>query len=248
MELVKDVYFNTDKLVENTKVKVSYTGEFYQGNNEKVFLHYGYGKDWNNVNEVEMKKTDLGYQTELDLVGCDTINFCFKNQNDEWDNNCGKNYVFNIEKAPINNYGKITVGTKETSSVFGGETFNQPTNEPNQYIGTNVTTTNNVVGGFNQVPNTEVKPNCVAPSSFKKVEITGTPNNLNTIGSVSTNGIKSTPTNIVNPVQNCKETAIALAPTGFNYWTKKIKETVCKFFAYVPKLISGNYKRKIIEE
>ena len=31
MELVKDIYFNTDKLIENTKVKVSYTGKFYQG-------------------------------------------------------------------------------------------------------------------------------------------------------------------------------------------------------------------------
>ena len=83
MELVKDIYFNTDKLVENTKVKVSYTGKFYQGNNDKVFLHYGYGKDWNNINEIEMAKTDLGYQAELDLVGKDTINFCFKNQNNE---------------------------------------------------------------------------------------------------------------------------------------------------------------------
>ena len=47
MELVKDIYFNTDKLVENTKIKVSYTGKFYQGNNEKVYLHYGYGENWN---------------------------------------------------------------------------------------------------------------------------------------------------------------------------------------------------------
>ena len=42
-----------------------------------------------------------------------------------------------------------------------------------------------------------------------------------------------------------QQTAIALAPTGFASWTKKIKENVCKFFDYLPKLISGNYKRNI---
>lgn len=101
MELVKDIYFNTDKLVENTKVKVSYTGKFYQGNNDKVFIHYGYGENWNNINETEMVKTELGYQTELDLQGKDTLNFCFKNQNNEWDNNCGKNYIFNITPIDV---------------------------------------------------------------------------------------------------------------------------------------------------
>ena len=76
MELVKDIYFNTDKLIENTKVKVSYTGKFYQGNNDKVFLHYGYGSNWNNVNEIEMAKTDLGYQAELDLLAVADIECC----------------------------------------------------------------------------------------------------------------------------------------------------------------------------
>lgn len=113
MELLKDIYFNTDKLVENTNVKVSYTGKFYQGdNNDKVFIHYGYGKNWDNIQDVEMKKTDLGYQAELNLAGNDTINFCFKNQNNEWDNNFGENYVFNIEKASVNEFGATTFGTE----------------------------------------------------------------------------------------------------------------------------------------
>ena len=32
MELTKNIFFNTDKLVENTNVKLSYTGEFFQDN------------------------------------------------------------------------------------------------------------------------------------------------------------------------------------------------------------------------
>lgn len=68
MELVKNVFFNTDKLVENTKVKISYVGVLFQGNSEEVYIHYGFGPNWNNVNEVKMEKTELGFQAEIDLL------------------------------------------------------------------------------------------------------------------------------------------------------------------------------------
>ena len=48
-----------------------------------------------------MEKTDLGYQAEIELGSGDTFNFCFKNGNNEWDNNDGQNYVFPIEKMPV---------------------------------------------------------------------------------------------------------------------------------------------------
>ena len=32
MELVKNIFFNTDKLVENSNIKISYTGKFFQEN------------------------------------------------------------------------------------------------------------------------------------------------------------------------------------------------------------------------
>ena len=98
MELTKNIFFNTDKLVENTKVKISYTGQLFQNNVEEVSIHYGFGFNWDNVNDIEMKKTDLGFQAEIELKEGETFNFCFKDENGNWDNNNGKNYVFPIEK------------------------------------------------------------------------------------------------------------------------------------------------------
>ena len=98
MELVKNIFFNTDKLVENSKVKISYTGKFFQDNSEEVSIHYGFGFDWNNVNDVKMEKTELGFQAEIFLEGENTFNFCFKNNQGEWDNNDSQNYIFDIEK------------------------------------------------------------------------------------------------------------------------------------------------------
>ena len=99
MELTKNIFFNTDKLIENSEVKISYSGKFFQNGCEKVYAHYGFGKDWNNVNEVEMEKTELGFQMELKLGEGDTFNLCFKNENGEWDNNDGTDYIFPLEKV-----------------------------------------------------------------------------------------------------------------------------------------------------
>ena len=99
MELTKNIFCNTDKLIENSKVKISYTGKFYQENCEKVSIHYGFGENWDNVNDIEMEKTELGFQTEIELLEGDTFGLCFKNENGEWDNNEGKDYIFPLEKV-----------------------------------------------------------------------------------------------------------------------------------------------------
>lgn len=99
MELSKNIFFNTDKLVENTKVKISYTGKLFQESAEEVSIHYGFGYNWDNINEIAMEKTDLGFQAEIELFEGDTFNFCFKDQNGNWDNNEGQNYTFPIEKV-----------------------------------------------------------------------------------------------------------------------------------------------------
>ena len=100
MELTKNIFFNTDKLVENTKVKISYTGNLFQNGAEEVYIHYGFGLLWNNVSEQLMKKTELGFQAEIELPSEDSFNFCFNDGHNTWDNNDGNNYIFSIEKIP----------------------------------------------------------------------------------------------------------------------------------------------------
>ncbi len=101
MELVKNIFFNTDKLIQNSAVKISYTGKFFEENSEEVFIHYGFGPNWDNLNEIKMEKTELGFQTELELIESDTFNFCFRNEKNEWDNNNSENYVFELERPSM---------------------------------------------------------------------------------------------------------------------------------------------------
>ena len=101
MELIKNIFFNTDKLVENSKVKISYTGKLFEENSKNVYLHYGYGINWDNISDVEMTKSELGYQAEIELMNSDSLNLCFRNSNNEWDNNENANYIFPIEKVEL---------------------------------------------------------------------------------------------------------------------------------------------------
>jgi len=97
MELVKNIFFNTDKLTPNSTIKISYTGKFFQDSSNDVYIHFGYGTNWENVTDVKMEKSELGFQTEITLPESDSLRFCFKNENNDWDNNNGENYIFPIE-------------------------------------------------------------------------------------------------------------------------------------------------------
>lgn len=100
MELTKNIFFNTDKLVANSTVKISYTGKLFQDEAEEVFIHYGFGMQWNNVTDSKMEKTDLGFQAEITLDDSECLNFCFNDGNGNWDNNDNQNYTFEIEELP----------------------------------------------------------------------------------------------------------------------------------------------------
>lgn len=97
MELVKNIFFNTDRLTANSVIKISYTGKFFQDTSEKVFIRYTFDNDWENYTEASMVKTELGFQIEINLTDKETFCFCIKNEKDEWDNNDCQNYIFNIE-------------------------------------------------------------------------------------------------------------------------------------------------------
>ena len=101
MELVKNIFFNTDKIVENSEVKLTYAGHLFQNGSEGVFVHYGFGPNWENAQDVEMTKTELGYQANISIPSGEQLNLCFKNSYGEWDNNFGSNYEFKIERHEI---------------------------------------------------------------------------------------------------------------------------------------------------
>lgn len=102
MELFKNIYFNTDKLTPFFCAKISYTGKFFDDKStSKVFLHYSFEKNWQNSKDIEMTRSEIGFQVEVELTDSKTFDICFFNDKNEWDNNNGENYSFTIEKVDL---------------------------------------------------------------------------------------------------------------------------------------------------
>lgn len=96
---------NENNLIVNQICTVSYTGRFFEDNSNEVSIVYGFGDNWENTSEMSMTKTENGFIAEIKMLNYDKFNFCFRNSNNEWDNNNYANYSLPIklETSPETN-------------------------------------------------------------------------------------------------------------------------------------------------
>ncbi len=96
------VYFDTEKLVEGRTAKLIYKGDLVNDGSNEIYVHYGFGLLWENLQEIKLDKVDDStYETEINLISNDSINFCFRDGNNNWDNNQTKNYSMPISKEEV---------------------------------------------------------------------------------------------------------------------------------------------------
>jgi hypothetical protein len=110
MNLTKDVIFNTNDLYKNSFVKLTYVGSLMKKSTKSLYAHIGYGDAWDNIMDVEMSKVGIGYELLIQLPSSyDSINFAFRNNNGEWDNNLNNNFSFKlINNVSENVFVKVT--------------------------------------------------------------------------------------------------------------------------------------------
>lgn len=93
MEFTKDIELNSSPVVGQELI-LNYHG-FLSGSTE-LSIVYGFGETWNYTTETPMEKTSTGFSAKINMLDFDTFNFCFRNSNNEWDNNYNCNYVSEI--------------------------------------------------------------------------------------------------------------------------------------------------------
>lgn len=138
MELHKNIFCNTDKLEEGSIITICYTGSLYNGNNGgDLYIHYGFGENWDNTSEIKMLKTDFGYEANVKLIGFNSLNCCFRDGNNNWDNNGNDNYCFKIEKVISQNADIKTETTSFTSPTIEKEVSKENVSTSLQVINEN---------------------------------------------------------------------------------------------------------------
>jgi hypothetical protein len=80
------------------KVKIMYDGLLAKSGATHVYAHVGFGAAWDNLYDYQMDKTSTGFEATVPVMDADTMNLCFKDCANNWDNNSGKNYSFDISR------------------------------------------------------------------------------------------------------------------------------------------------------
>ncbi|MFZ5642118.1 MAG: carbohydrate-binding protein [Bacillota bacterium] len=83
------------------EITVLYYGLLARSGAEQVYLHVGYGesRDWRNVSDMKMSRTGWGWVKTLEIPDDSRFNFCFKDNANNWDNNNGLNWSFEIHNG-----------------------------------------------------------------------------------------------------------------------------------------------------
>lgn len=97
MELTKEIKFNKE-LIQNQSVEIQYSGCLFANGSEEVYIVFGFDKDWKNTTYQKMAKNENGFTTTINLLEYSEFNFCFKDSNDNWDNNDTFDYHLNIQE------------------------------------------------------------------------------------------------------------------------------------------------------
>ena len=99
MDFTKDIYINKDTIYEDQEIVILYKGYLFSNNMLKpVYISYGYGNMWDNKSETKMKPSTFGYLATIKVETGENLQFCFRDDEGNWDNNNNSNYILPIHE------------------------------------------------------------------------------------------------------------------------------------------------------
>lgn len=85
-------------LTEDGKdVSILYNSLLAKSGTGAIYMHYGFGdkNSWQDINSQPMEYRHEGWEISLKVTG-NQLNFCFKDSAENWDNNNGANWAYQI--------------------------------------------------------------------------------------------------------------------------------------------------------
>lgn len=92
------IWVNPSPPVKGSTAEIGYRGLLSQSGADKVYLHYG-TDGWKNPRTVPMnRKPDGSFAGQIVVDAERSLEFCFKDSADHWDNNSGLNWYVPVTK------------------------------------------------------------------------------------------------------------------------------------------------------
>lgn len=80
-------------------VSITYNGPLYHHGAQEIYLHTGTSRTphgWDNTHDYKMQPTHNGWRTEVSIEPQQSLCFCFRDNNDKWDNNNRHNWTISV--------------------------------------------------------------------------------------------------------------------------------------------------------
>lgn len=83
---------------DGKKLSVRYKGVLANSHNKNIIIHYGFGKEdnWEKVWEKPLFESKDGWEVDIVMLENSQLNFCFRDNEENWDNNNGFNWIYKI--------------------------------------------------------------------------------------------------------------------------------------------------------
>lgn len=91
------VILKPNVIAKGEDATVLYNGLLYNSGADTVYMHTGFGDKWTQQKEVQMKRTQDGFEAKLPITISDNLNIVFKDSANNWDNNDAQNYTFEVQ-------------------------------------------------------------------------------------------------------------------------------------------------------
>lgn len=100
-EIVGGVNVYPTPITLGEHVNIVYDGLLAQSGAQEVWMHVGFGlhNNWHDVKDVRMLRTGRGWEQTFEANDSTRLNFCFKDSANNWDNNNGHNWSFEIHNG-----------------------------------------------------------------------------------------------------------------------------------------------------
>lgn len=84
-------------IAEGERATVIYKGILKNSGADAIYLRAGYGDSWKGSTDVKMNRVFDGFEAVLPVTCSNKLNIAFKDSANNWDNNSGRNYSFEVE-------------------------------------------------------------------------------------------------------------------------------------------------------
>lgn len=91
------VYITPNVVVKGDDASVTYKGILSDSGAHSVYMHVGYGDNWESTTDIKMNKTVEGFEANLPISDDKPLKLAFKDCASNWDNNGGRNYTFEVQ-------------------------------------------------------------------------------------------------------------------------------------------------------